>query len=61
MIPRYEAVGAILNSWYQARVHYLPWPDESMKPVADANRQNHVIDGTDAEWEKDWIDIGGEG
>ena len=61
MVQRHEAVGSILNTWYQARHHYLPWPDELMQPVTETTRLNDVSNALEAEWEKDWIDIGGEG
>jgi len=61
MVQRYEAVGSILNSWYRAGAQYLPWPDELIRPATDANRLNDVTDALESEWEKDWIDIGGEG
>jgi hypothetical protein len=61
MIQRFETVGSILNKWNQPRHHYLPWPDELMSAVGDATMLNHASDALETEWEKDWIDIGGEG
>ena len=61
MVPRYEAFGSVLNRWYQASEHYLPWPDQLMQPAIDPNSLSHASDALEAEWEKDWIDIGGEG
>jgi hypothetical protein len=58
MVQRYETMGSILNKWHQGRDHYLPWPDQLMQPVSDTTTLSDVME---AEWEKDWIDIGGEG
>ena len=61
MVQRYEAVSSILNKWYETRAHYLPWPDELMQPVTVTRGTNDASAAVEAEWEKDWIDIGGEG
>jgi hypothetical protein len=61
MVQRYEVVGSVLNKWYQVRSHYLPWPDQVMQPVSNSTMPTHTSDAAETEWEKDWIDIGGEG
>jgi hypothetical protein len=61
MVERYELVGSVLNRWYQVRGHYLSWPDQLMKPQTDTRTLSDASAALEADWEKDWIDIGGEG
>jgi len=61
MVQRYEVVGSVMNKWYQLRSHFLPWPDQLMQPATDKTELNNASAALEAEWEKDWIDIGGEG
>ncbi len=61
MVERYDAVGAILKKWYRASAHFLRWPDELMQPASNATMSNDASAILETEWEKDWIDIGGEG
>jgi hypothetical protein len=61
MVQRYKAIGSVLNKWYQVRSRYLPWPRQLMQPAIDMRTLSDVSAVVEAEWEKDWIDIGGEG